>query len=44
MAIDYGMVCHRASDLFEKYWNMDLDEENIDEVIDAFIGSGHDPS
>ena len=38
MAIDYGMVCHRTNDPFEEYWDKDLGEENIDEIIDAFIG------
>ena len=40
MDIDYRLVCHRTKDSFEEYWNKDLDEENIDEIINAFIGRG----
>ena len=40
MDSDYRLVCHRTTDSFEEYWHKDLDEENIDEIINAFIGRG----
>lgn len=37
MNMDYGKIHHKKNDIFEQYWNEELNEENVDQIIQAFI-------
>ena len=36
MDIDYREICHKANDKFEQYWDEEINEENVDEIIKLF--------
>lgn len=37
MSVNYRTICHRKNDKFEQYWNEEVNEENVDEIIDVFV-------
>ena len=39
MLIDYEKINHKENDDFQQYWNEELREDNVDDIIKSFCDS-----